>query len=210
MTKLKATIFSLTVSAIATLTPTVLFAIPSYPSLPLHLTLTNTLAVSKEKAIAVTVEALARVKEELAIAIRLVKIEQHEDINPNRNLQNFQTEPFKWRLIYRGRRVMRLIMGGPITHGGISYAGGVSFVCITRNARISEVFTTETIRGVDSFMGLSNIAEHEVGHALGAEHDDSGLNVMWSSSTEWGYLYRLPFSEQSKKEIRRCMRGMRK
>lgn len=187
------------------------FALPRTTLPPVQVLVVQGITITEQKINAVITEALKRIREELPIKIKQIGSIEVSDIAPNRNVYNWPNELYFWALRYQGVRQLRVILAPSIKGDTQDYTAGLGFVCFHKNGRLSEVFTKDSFEGgLDSFLGLANIAQHELGHQLGANHDLQEMQVMHPSSTTWGKFERLYFTQNSKAEIRKCLREFRK
>lgn len=95
----------------------------------------------------------------------------------------------------------------------VPYMGGLAKRCNPRNGWFIVHTMEKRSNGRDGVFLSTLIAEHELGHALGAYHDDelySGkVTLMHSAATSvisGGEYYSVWLSSQSKREIRQCLK----
>lgn len=99
----------------------------------------------------------------------------------------------------------------PKQEGNIRYMEGLSDVCFKKGKYLS-LSTGELYNQDHAWRYFHTIiaAVHEIGHALGALHDDSYPNIMHSNVLPYVDSYPLSFSDKSKQEINQCLDSTKK
>ena len=112
---------------------------------------------------------------------------------------------------YRSRYGPVLIIAPPLRDGTTNtrWLAGVSSKCRGRiGERVSVAFiSVETHEGVDRRYASRIVTSHEVAHALGANHNEQGANIMSQVASTYARngVTDLKFNDLSKREMSWCL-----
>lgn len=93
------------------------------------------------------------------------------------------------------------VIAPPVKVDGHLYIGGMASNCGGFSYSNAETYNSN---GEYRFIHSVNAAIHEIGHALGADHDDSGVNVMHSNASAYVKKSPLPMNKAAISEILGC------
>lgn len=202
MIKLKAIFISMALTLSISLCQTEAFAYPAKPGIRLRILLTNTVPMPPIVAVEVVKEALTQIRSETKARVSLEKVIVLNDPNPQRtiNLHERYVELKTWRKFFGTKKVMTLVITSPLNlDGGTAMGGMANSICDPKGLAIVN-FKLFLASGESALLLDISLVKHELGHLLGANH--SGKGVMKFDALTLGP--GVPYSQKSKREIRRC------
>lgn len=147
---------------------------------------------------------LARQKLRRQLGVRLKVRHEYtitEESAPERVLENFPYNLYVyWNLRLARSAGISLFVSGPLSE--TYFAGVASNICLPVHG-LAVVFGDDV-----NVLKTSTVIVHEIGHLLGARHDDTGISLMNSwFEPETDYKI-LEFSPISKRQVARCWRRL--
>lgn len=128
---------------------------------------------------------------------KLVGLDRRDD-----KLSNLEAWAIKRRLHSRGR--FSLFILPPLRVNGLGYVAGVAYRCdlYTRVLNVNAV--ERNAYGADRKQHSAIAIAHELGHSLGARHDDASSQIMHPNALSWATEPYLGFAAKARKQIRAC------
>lgn len=148
-----------------------------------------------------TIKMMERFRE-IGIRIKLVKFEETKipfDHRPglsaeNENINNILN-------YYRGKKRFVLVVYPPLrTNSNLWLTGGRANSICAKKKKVAWAAVKRWHKAAEEVMA------HELGHLLGARHDESNSNIMSSYSVSLGRTQELYFNKRARRQIRRCLK----
>lgn len=151
-----------------------------------------------------------KVQEATGIPVRVVRVIKRRDFDTKlNNLQSWQQKFFRVKAWVARRKYLgiKLVYAPPILNAKTIYFAGMGDVCRPLDGTAMVYGAEQNQDGVSRLYNIQVTATHEVGHNLGAKHDDSlPVTMMHSYAAHAGYIHeRMSFSEVSRQQMRKCM-----
>ena len=161
------------------------------------------------------VPEVARLESQVTTDARIVDVRIMRDPYPTLNklayqidrLQNLSNWAKKKRL-NRGVDQVHFIVS-PMIENGALYVGGIARrVCSARSSAAYSMSNYSTLNAFGASRAPHSIiaAAHELGHALGATHQDLAPNIMHSNALSFVTAFQLSWFPISKQQVRSCIR----
>lgn len=188
-----------------------LFLILLFPSIalaiPMNIAIASNAQVTRDAGYSLARSAIRNLSKELAISAEPKLSAQSISSQITGILYaEFEAEFRRLEKLIPGFGITLLILP-PLNAGGLEYFGGLAHVCPSRNEKkLATVWAK-----VGSETKTKSAIKHEIGHILGAEHDDAILSdtepasVMHHNAIAYAGERVLRFSRRSKREIKDCL-----
>jgi hypothetical protein len=155
--------------------------------------------------------AFSQVQNASGLPVKVVRTIKRRDFSVRlNNLNSWQQKFFRVKAWVARRKYtgIKLVYAPPLLNDKTLYFAGMGDVCRPLDGTAMVYGAEKNQDGASRLYNVQVVAAHEVGHNCGAKHDDSlPVTIMHSFAAHEGYIHeRMGFSENSKQQIRRCVK----